>query len=91
MYPPELTLSQDEWNSFQRHYMLVKIKNPDRRLGAAFYNYFDEKMDALKRGSHLGGNPGHCPSMDDVLYSERDDSMAMDMITDWFQFSPDAV
>lgn len=87
--PDNLYLTQEEWDSFSKWFMLHQVAQPDALLGATFYNYFDVKMEALKANSHLGGNPGHAPSLDDVLYSEKSNKTAREMIFDWFQFYPE--
>lgn len=86
---PELILTQEEWRSFNRYYTFHLVRNPEYRLGPAFYNYFPDKMDDLRENSHLGGNPGHVPSLDVLLDKERDNKQAKSMIFDWFQFTPE--
>lgn len=86
---PDLVLTQEEWKSFSRYYTLRLIANPQYCLGSAFYNYFPDKMTALKDNSHLGGNPGHAPSLDTMLDNERNNAEAKNMIFDWFEFRPE--
>lgn len=87
--PPELSLTQDEWKEFSHWYLLQLIKNPSIKLGRYFCNYFPLKMEELNMLSHLGGNPGHCASLDAILYTESSNSKARSMIYEWFDFTPE--
>ncbi len=45
----------------------ASIGNPNIRLGWWFVHDYPDIADDLREHSHLGGNPGHHPSMDEIL------------------------
>lgn len=64
----KLSLTQKEWLRYLAEFNFASIKNPKIRLGNCFISDFPDIADDLREHSHLGGNPGHCPSMDEELY-----------------------
>lgn len=64
----KLSLTRKEWERYLAEFDFASIKNPNIRLGSWFIGDFPDIADDLREHSHLGGNPGHCPSMDEELY-----------------------
>lgn len=67
----KLSLTRTEWERYLAEFDFASIKNPNIRLGSWFIGDFPDIADDLKEHSHLGGNPGHCPSMDEELYNMK--------------------
>lgn len=63
----KLHLTRKEWNRYLAEFNFACIGNPNLRLGYWFINDFPDIAEDLREHSHLGGNPGHCPSMDELL------------------------
>ena len=63
----KLSLTRKEWERWQAEFNFMAIKHPNTRLGQHFVWDFPDIADDLKQHSHLGGNPGHHPSMDEML------------------------
>lgn len=68
----KLYLTQKEWHRYLAEFDFHSIRNPSIRLGSWFVWDYPDIAEDLREHSHLGGNPGHCPSMDELL--ERMDS-----------------
>jgi hypothetical protein len=67
MYTPTLSLTSKEWERYLAEFNFACIRNPNLRLGSWFVSDFPDIADDLREHSHLGGNPGHHPSMDEML------------------------
>ena len=65
----KLSLTNKEWSRYLAEFDFASIKNPNIRLGSWFISDYPDIADDLREHSHLGGNPGHHPSMDEMLYS----------------------
>jgi hypothetical protein len=63
----KLYLTRTEWNRYLAEFDFYSIRNPKIRLGFWFVNDYPDIADDLREHSHLGGNPGHHPSMDEML------------------------
>lgn len=63
----KLYLTRQEWERWQAEFNFHAIANPKIRLGYWFVSDFPDIANDLREHSHLGGNPGHCPSMDELL------------------------
>lgn len=63
----KLSLTRKEWERYLAEFDFASIKNPNIRLGMNFVWDFPDIADDLRDHSHLGGNPGHHPSMDEIL------------------------
>lgn len=63
----KLHLTRKEWERWKAEFYFAKIRNPNIKLGYWFVYDFPDIAEDLKEHSHLGGNPGHCPSMDEML------------------------
>lgn len=63
----KLSLTQKEWDRYLAEFNFASIKNPNIKLGYWFISDFPDIAQDLREHSHLGGNPGHCPSMDELL------------------------
>lgn len=64
----KLYLTRKEWDRYLAEFDFASIKNPKIRLGSWFIGDYPDIADDLREHSHLGGNPGHHPSMDEMLY-----------------------
>ena len=77
-------ITKQEYEEFQASFTSAVIKTPTYRYGQAFLNYFyPDAGEYLKSISHLGGNPGHAPSLDDVIFHEKSHKKAKSMIEDF--------
>lgn len=65
----KLSLTSKEWDRYLAEFDFASIRNPNIRLGSWFISDFPDIANDLREHSHLGGNPGHCSSMDEQLYS----------------------
>ena len=63
----KLSLTSKEWERYLAEFDFFSIRNPNIRLGSWFVSDFPDIADDLRAHSHLGGNPGHHPSMDEML------------------------
>ena len=63
----KLSLTSKEWERYLAEFNFATIRNPDIRLGFWFIQDFPDIAMDLREHSHLGGNPGHHPSMDEML------------------------
>jgi hypothetical protein len=63
----KLSLTRKEWERYLAEFDFYSIRNPKIRLGSWFVSDFPDIADDLREHSHLGGNPGHHPSMDEML------------------------
>ncbi len=63
----KLSLTRKEWERYLAEFNFASIKNPNIRLGYWFISDFPDIAEDLREHSHLGGNPGHHPSMDEML------------------------
>lgn len=63
----KLYLTRKEWERYLAEFNFASISNADMRLGFWFVNDFPDIAEDLREHSHLGGNPGHAPSMDTIL------------------------
>jgi hypothetical protein len=63
----KLSLTRREWLRYLAEFDFACIGNPKLRLGNCFVHDYPDIADDLREHSHLGGNPGHCPSMDELL------------------------
>lgn len=63
----KLYLTRKEWNRYLAEFDFFSINNPDIKLGYWFISDYPDIAEDLREHSHLGGNPGHCPSMDEIL------------------------
>lgn len=63
----KLYLTRKEWDRYLAEFEFYCIGNPKLRLGSWFVSDFPDIADDLREHSHLGGNPGHHPSMDEML------------------------
>jgi len=68
----KLHLTRKEWERYLAEFDFASIRNPNIRLGYWFVSDFPDIAEDLREHSHLGGNPGHAPSIDTIL--ERMDS-----------------
>jgi hypothetical protein len=71
MQEVKLSLTRKEWERYLAEFNFASIANPNIHLGYWFVHDFPDIARDLKEHSHLGGNPGHCPSMDEMLESMR--------------------
>ena len=67
----KLSLTRKEWERYLAEFDFASIKNPNIRLGSWFIGDYPDIANDLREHSHLGGNPGHCPSMDEELYKMK--------------------
>lgn len=63
----KLSLTRKEWERYLAEFDFYSIRNPKIRLGSWFVHDYPDIADDLREHSHLGGNPGHHPSMDEML------------------------
>lgn len=63
----KLSLTRREWLRYLAEFDFACIRNPKLRLGSCFIWDFPDIANDLREHSHLGGNPGHHPSMDEML------------------------
>jgi hypothetical protein len=63
----KLSLTQAEWERYLAEFNFASIRNPNNRLGYWFVSDYPDIAEYLREHSHLGGNPGHHPSMDQML------------------------
>ena len=63
----KLSLTRKEWERYLAEFNFASIRNPDIRIGKWFVWDYPGIAADLREHSHLGGNPGHCPSMDEQL------------------------
>ena len=63
----KLSLTRVEWERYLAEFDFASIGNPNIRLGYWFVSDFPDIAEYLREHSHLGGNPGHHPSMDEML------------------------
>ena len=76
-------LSREEFDEFERDYLLDKLTNFDIRYGRRFIWWFPEVADALRENSNLGTPPGvYNPSNDDIIEYETCDKRARALILD---------
>jgi hypothetical protein len=67
MIEVKLYLTRKEWERYLAEFNFASIRNPKLRLGQWFVYDFPTIAEDLREHSHLGGNPGHHPSMDELL------------------------
>ena len=80
-----MELTKQEYEEFKAHYTWTLLKVPSYRYGQAFINYFHpDATEYLQSISHLGGNPGHHPNDDMILWNMKNKSEAEDFILDRF-------
>jgi hypothetical protein len=73
----QYSLTKEDFSKFEEYFTFQVIKNPTYRYGQAFLNYFSPDAEAyLRTNSHLGGNPGHAPSDDSILWELKSASEA---------------
>ena len=63
----KLYLTRKEWERYKAEFYFATVRNPKIRLGHWFIMEYPDIADDLREHSHLGGNPGHAPSMDTIL------------------------
>lgn len=63
----KLSLTRKEWERYKAEFYFATVRNPNIRLGNWFVYDFPDIAEDLREHSHLGGNPGHHPSMDEIL------------------------
>jgi hypothetical protein len=63
----KLYLTRKEWERYLAEFEFFSIGNPNIRLGYWFIHDFHDIAMDLREHSNLGGNPGHAPSMDQIL------------------------
>ena len=63
----KLSLTRQEWERYKTEFYFASVRNPSIRLGNWFVWDFPDIAEDLREHSHLGGNPGHHPSMDEIL------------------------
>ena len=63
----KLYLTRKEWERYKAEFYFATVRNPNIRLGNWFVYDFPDIAEDLREHSHLGGNPGHHPSMDEIL------------------------
>ena len=79
-----MKITKQEYENFEAYYTWTLIKAPDFRFGQAFMCYFSEAEDYLRSNSHLGGNPGHAPNDDSILWEMKNKRDAENFILDRF-------
>lgn len=85
----KLSLTQKEWDRYLAEFDFASIKNPNIRLGNWFVSDFPDIADDLREHSHLGGNPGHHPSMDQLLYKMESNLEAKLFIQEFVEIRED--
>lgn len=67
MQEVKLHLTRKEWERYLAEFDFYCIGNPNIRLGQHFVWDYPDIAEDLRVHSHLGGNPGHHPTMDEYL------------------------
>ena len=77
-------LPKKEYEEFEAYYTWKLLSAPGFRYGQAFMCYFPDAEDYLRSNSHLGGNPGHAPNDDSILWEMKNKRDAENFILDRF-------
>jgi hypothetical protein len=87
----KLYLTEKEWQRYLAEFDFHSIRNPKIRLGFWFVNDYPAIAQDLREHSHLGGNPGHCPSMDELLERMESNLEAKLFIQEFVEIRPDGL
>lgn len=85
----KLSLTKKEWERYQAEFNFACIRNPNIRLGYWFIHDFPDIAEDLRAHSHLGGNPGHHPSMDQILEDMQSNREARLFIQEFVEIKDD--
>ena len=81
----DLSITKQQYEEFEADYTWTLITVPTYRYGQAFMNYFHPAAtEYLQSISHLGGNPGHAPNDDVILWNMKNKQEAKNFILDRF-------
>lgn len=81
MNPNQYKISREQYEAFEKYYMLEFIRNSDYRLGQAFLNYFPEISKIMRTDVNV------TTISEFKLYNEKDPKLAQEQINRWI--SPD--
>ena len=85
----KLSLTRKEWERYLAEFYFASIRTPSIRLGYWFIHDFPDIAEDLRAHSHLGGNPGHHPSMDQILEDMQSNREARLFIQEFVEIKDD--